>query len=165
MKISSLKSLYLAELEALASMEGQLADALQRMGQAASNPKLRDALLRHREETVQQGQRLDPMLKSRGAGTNVRTDQSVQGLIRESERILGTLEGKELRDVGVISFVQRLMHYEISVYGTVAALAGELAFRDDQQILHKTLKDEKSFDDQLSAIAKKEINPAAAALA
>jgi ferritin-like metal-binding protein YciE len=165
MTISSLKNLYLAELEALASMEAQLAEALQRMGQAASNPKLREALLRHREETVQQRQRLDPILKSHGAGTNERTDQSVQGLIRESERILGTLEGQQLRDVGIISFVQRLMHYEISVYGTVAALAGELGFRDDQQILHKTLKDEKQVDDELSTIAKQDINPAAAALA
>jgi ferritin-like metal-binding protein YciE len=55
--------------------------------------------------------------------------------------------------------VQKLKHYEIAAYGTVAALAGELQFRDDEQILHESLEEQKQADVSLTMLAKQEVNP------
>jgi len=45
MEISNFKDMYLAELQELVSVEGQLADALLRIAAAASHPALKRLLL------------------------------------------------------------------------------------------------------------------------
>jgi ferritin-like metal-binding protein YciE len=54
---------------------------------------------------------------------------------------------------------------QIAAYGTVAALAGELDLRDDQQMLHESLEEEKQADLRLTKVAKSEVNPDALARA
>jgi ferritin-like metal-binding protein YciE len=54
MEISNFKNMYLAELQELVSVEGQLSDALLRMAAAASHPALKRLLLHHRAETETQ---------------------------------------------------------------------------------------------------------------
>jgi ferritin-like metal-binding protein YciE len=78
-------------------------------------------------------------------------------------KMLGMLKGNELRDAGLIASAQKLEHYEIAAYGTVAALAGQLDLRDDQQMLHESLEEEKQADVRLTKLAKGEVNPDALA--
>ena len=86
----------------------------------------------------------------------------MQALVNETEMMLGMLNGNELRDAGLIASAQKLEHYEIAAYGTVAALAGQLDLRDDQQTLHESLEEEKR-DLRLTKLAKREVNPDALA--
>src|SRR5882724_8827604 len=58
MEITSLKDLYIAELQELASVEEQLVGSLLRMTSAASHPSLKRVLARHREATQLQKGRL-----------------------------------------------------------------------------------------------------------
>jgi ferritin-like metal-binding protein YciE len=59
MQITNFKDMYIAELQELVSMEGQLADELPRMAEVASHPSLKNTLIHHREETQVQRQRLE----------------------------------------------------------------------------------------------------------
>ena len=70
------------------------------------------------------------------------TDQAVS----ETEKMLSLLEGDDLRDAGLIASAQKLEHYEIAIYGTAAALAGQLELRDDQRVLHDSLEEERTID-------------------
>jgi ferritin-like metal-binding protein YciE len=54
MQIESLQDMYIAELQELASVERQMAECLARVGERASHPTLKNALLDHREETATQ---------------------------------------------------------------------------------------------------------------
>ena len=47
MKITNFKDMYIAELQEMVSMEGQLADELPRMAAAAAHPSLKNILMRH----------------------------------------------------------------------------------------------------------------------
>lgn len=67
----------------------------------------------------------------------------MEGLVHETEKMLGILKGNELRDAGLIASAQKLEHYEMAAYGTAAALAGQLDFRDDQRTLHVSLEEER----------------------
>jgi ferritin-like metal-binding protein YciE len=94
----------------------------------------------------------------------------MQALVNETEMMLGMLKGNDLRDAGLIASAQKLEHYEIAAYGneiaaygTVAALAGQLDLRDDQQMLHESLEEEKQADVRLTKLAKGEVNPDALA--
>src|SRR5207302_11382947 len=98
-----------------------------------------------------------------GPDPSAHGDQARQARIRETRRLLGIVEGDDLRDAGLIASVQKLGHYEIAAYGSAAALAGQLDLRDDQMLLHDSLLEEKEADAILTDIAKGEVNPDALA--
>jgi ferritin-like metal-binding protein YciE len=158
MQITSFKDMYVAELQELASLEGQLGEALLELAEVASHPSLKEALIHHREQTLVQGQRLDSMLQKHGASPQAHTDQAMQALIGETEKMTELVKGAELRDSAIIASAQKVEHYEIAAYGTAAAMAGQLGLRDDQQILHQTLEEEKAADSVLTRLAKSEVN-------
>jgi ferritin-like metal-binding protein YciE len=88
MQITNFKDLYIAELQELASMETQIGEVLLLMFRSASHPSLKEALLRHREQTRTQMDRLESMLRNRGSSAYVHTDQAVEALVAEAEKML-----------------------------------------------------------------------------
>jgi ferritin-like metal-binding protein YciE len=162
-EITTFKDLYLAELQELVSGEKQLSETLVRALQMAANPALKEVIRRHHDETQIQADRLGTILRRHSAGADVHTDQAMEALTRETEKMLGLLKGGELRDAGLVASLQRLEHYEIAAYGTAAALAGQLGLRDDQQSLHQSLEEERQMDLALTQLAKGEVNRSALA--
>ncbi|MGY3604747.1 MULTISPECIES: YciE/YciF ferroxidase family protein [unclassified Bradyrhizobium] len=158
MEITTFKDMYLAELQELVSVEQQLGEALLRMAKVASHPSLRAALERHQRETIMQEERLRSILEKHDAAAEQHTDQAMQALIREAEKMCVILKDGYLRDAGLIASAQKLEHYEIAAYGSVAALAGQLNLREDQRLLHNALDEEKRADELLTTLAKGEIN-------
>jgi len=158
MRIATYKEMYIAELQELASLEGQLADALLKLANVAAHPSLKEALAHHREQTVVQEQRIDSMLQKHGAKPGTHTDQAMQALISETEKMIDLVKDADLRDSAIIASAQKVEHYEIAAYGTAAAMAGQLGLSHDQQVLHKTLEEEKAADSLLTGIAETEVN-------
>lgn len=158
MEITNFRDMYLAELQELASMERLLLESLSRMAERAAHPALKDALVRHRAQTEEQIARLETILRKHEASPTEHTDQAMQALVRETEKMLSILKGDDLRDAGLIASVQRLEHYEIAAYGTAAAHAGQLGLSEDQELLHDSLEEEKKIDADLTEIAKGEVN-------
>ncbi len=162
MQIKNFKDMYIAELQELANMESQLDVALKRMADAATHPSVKKELMRHRDETKEQSKRLQSILQNHGAKLRAHTDQAIEALVNETNKMLSLLEG-DLRDAGLIASAQKLEHYEIAAYGTAAALAGQLDLRDDQRMLHYSLEEERKTDAALTKLAKGEVNQDAAA--
>jgi ferritin-like metal-binding protein YciE len=158
MQITSFKDMYIAELQELASMERQMGEALLRMSSVASHPSLKDALQRHREQTRTQMDRLEQVLRNHGSSPYIHTDQAVEALVAETEKMLKLVKGNDLRDAALIASAQKLEHYEMAAYGTAAALAGQLELRDDQRMLHESLEEERQTDALLTTLAKGEVN-------
>jgi ferritin-like metal-binding protein YciE len=150
--------MYIAELQELVSVEDQSAEALLHMAQVASHPALKNAIIRHRGETEQHKQALQSLLKKHDADSKTHTDQAMQALVNETEKMLSILQGNDLRDAGLLASAQKLEHYEIVAYGTAAALAGQLNLREDQKLLHDILEEERRADGMLTRLAKSEIN-------
>ena len=163
MQIKNFKDMYIAELQELANMESQIDIALKRMADASSHPSLKRELLSHRAETKEQSKRLQSILQNHGAKLRAHTDQAMEALVSETQKMLSLLEGDDLRDAGLIASAQKLEHYEIAAYGTAAALAGQLDLRDDQRMLHDSLEEERKADAALTKLAKGEVNQDAAA--
>jgi ferritin-like metal-binding protein YciE len=158
MQFKTFKDMYIVELQELANMESQIDIALKRMADLTSHPSLKRELLRHRTETKEQSKRLQSILQNHGAKLRAHTDQAMEALINETEKMLSLLEGDDLRDAGLIASAQKLEHYEIAAYGTAAALAGQLELREDQRMLHDSLEEERKVDAALTKLAKGEVN-------
>ena len=158
MQITTFKDMYIAELQELRNLEGQLGEAQLRMAETASHPSLKTALMRQREETQVQEQRLAKVLRRHKANPRAHTDQAMQALVGETEKMLTIVTGNDLRDAALIASAQKIEHYQIAAYGTAAALAGQLDLRDDQKVLHESLEEEKAADMALTQLAKSEVN-------
>ncbi len=122
MEIKNFKDMYIAELQELCSVEKQLAELLAHISAGATHPGLKNVMSNHQREVMIQRSRLESILKKHSADPNAHTDQAMQGLLSETDKMLEMLKGNELRDAGLIASVQKLEHYQIAAYGTAAAL-------------------------------------------
>jgi ferritin-like metal-binding protein YciE len=165
MQLTNFNDLYLAELQELHSMKEQLVDAHQRFAEAALNPRLTNEFLKHHRETEVQIERLDDLLTRHDAAGNPHTDQAMQALVHETEKMIEIIPEGKLRDVALIASAQKIAHYEIAAFGSAAALAGQLDQRADQKLLYTCLQEEKRADNALTKIAKGDVNPNAVAAA
>lgn len=165
MDLTSLKELYTAELQETRSLEEQLLDALPRLESKATDPSLKEALSGHLNETRTQLRRIEEVLARHGAGARQHTDQSMTTLIAEADRWVGMIGDSSLRDAAIIASGQRIEHYEIAVYGTLAAWAKQLGLEEDLKTLLAVLEEEKEADTKLTELAKREVNPQASASA
>jgi ferritin-like metal-binding protein YciE len=163
MQISSFSEMYITELQELADAEAQVTEALLAMAHVASRPSLKNLLRQHQGEADIQLERLLAILEKHGASTDAHVDQAMEALLHETDKMLTLLDGDELRDVGLITSAQKLKHYEIAAFGSAAAMAGQLDLRDDQELLHECLEEEKRCDAALTSLAKGEVNPGALA--
>src|SRR5829696_9226402 len=116
----------------------------------------------HRTQTEAQRDRLDELLKAHNAGTREHQDGSMETILREAERWAKMVSDRDCRDAGIIASAQRVEHYEIAVYGTLATWARQLGLHDDARVLHSILQQEKAADEKLSRLAEQGVNREAA---
>ena len=162
MNIDDFRKMYVTELQELRSVEAQLVDALPKMADVANHSELKQAIQSHLEETRSQWDRLDEILRRHGAEPREHVDQSMQAIVREAEKWAKQVSDPDCRDAGLIASAQRVEHYEIAVYGTLATWAKQLGLDDDQHTLRAILDEEKRTDEKLTGLAKQIVNPDAA---
>src|SRR6185503_18910412 len=85
--------------------------------------------------------------------------EGMKGLIEEGEEVMEEMEGTTL-DAALIASAQKVEHYEIATYGTLATFAEVLEMQQAKDLLGQTLEEEKEADEKLTAIAS-QINPEA----
>ena len=132
------------------------------MIEAASAGDLKKALYDLLSETRSQRERMDTILQRQSAEAREHRDQSMQTIIAEADKWVGMVGAPDCRDAGLIASAQRVEHYEIAVYGTLASWAKQLGFDEDLKMLLAVLEEEKRADAKLTEIAKAMVNPEAA---
>jgi ferritin-like metal-binding protein YciE len=162
-KFETLKQIYISELQEQRSAEEQLVETLPKMAALAHDESLADAFNEHLDETRAQLGRLDGILEKHGAEPRAHSDRSMQTLVAEAEKWAMMIEDPEVRDAAMIASAQRVEHYEIAVYGTLATWAKLLGLNHDMDLLLSILEEEKHADETLTGLAKREINRDAAA--
>jgi ferritin-like metal-binding protein YciE len=118
--ITSLKDLLVDELKDLYSAEQQLVKALPKMSKASTHADLKDGFNSHLEETRGHVQRLEEAFSKLGVPAKAKTCKAMQGLIAEGAEAIDLDATETLRDACLIGAAQRVEHYEIAAYGTVA---------------------------------------------
>lgn len=153
MATKTLRELWIDQLHDLHDAETQLVKALPKMEKAASNEELKHAFHEHLEETREHVERLEDILERIGAGKNNKSCKAMKGLVAEGEEVIKEAKSGVVRDVGLIAAAQRVEHYEISGYGTAAALADQLNEQEARKLLKETLDEEYTADSKLNTLA------------
>lgn len=163
MKIMTLADLYLDQLQDMHSSERQIIKALPKMVKAADNKDLKAGLTKHLAETKEQLTRLDRILEDLGKGPGRKMCEATAGLLEEGQGMIEADADEQVRDAGLICAAQKVEHYEIASYGCLRTFASLLGRDADAKLLDKTLNEEKSADQSLTALAVSVVNAEAVA--
>ncbi|MDO5509751.1 MAG: ferritin-like domain-containing protein [Weeksellaceae bacterium] len=157
-KAKSLRDLFEDQLKDIYWAENALVKSLPNLVDHASNNQLQTALKEHLAQTKKQVERLDEVFKSIGVKAEGKKCDAMAGLLEEADSIISETSQGAVRDAGIICAAQKVEHYEIATYGTLAAFARTLNERPALELLLKTLGEEKKSDAHLSAIADTTLN-------
>jgi len=159
--MESIRELLIEELRDLYDAEKQLVKALPKVAKTANSPELKEAVESHLEETKGHVQRLEQAFELLGQKARGKSCAAMQGLIEEAKEVMQEDMEPALLDSGMICAAQKVEHYEIAGYGTVAAWAQSLGLEDVAELLNETLEEEKAADQKLTEIAGEILSEAA----
>lgn len=152
--MSTLRETFLMELADLYDAEKQILKALPKMANAAEHEDLVSAFETHLEETEQQVQRLEQVFEMFDKPAKGKKCKGMQGLIEEGQEIIKEDEG----DAALICAAQKVEHYEIAAYGSLASWARLMGEEDAADLLEESLEEEKMTDEKLTQLAESCIN-------
>jgi ferritin-like metal-binding protein YciE len=153
-----LRELFVDSLKDIYWAEKALVKALPKMAKNATSENLITAINDHLAVTQEQVTRLERVFESVGEKASAKKCDAMEGLIKEGEGIIEETEAGPVRDAGIIAASQKIEHYEIASYGTLAAFAQTLGEDEAVQLLQETLAEEKDADKLLTEAAYNIIN-------
>ncbi|KAF2329056.1 YciE/YciF ferroxidase family protein [Flavobacterium daemonense] len=159
---SELRELFIDSLKDIYWAEKALVNALPKMQANATDASLISAIKEHHAVTQNQVSRLEKVFKLLGEKAEGKKCEAMAGLLKEGDSILEETQPGAVRDAGIIAASQKIEHYEIATYGTLAAFAKTLGENDAAKLLTQTLAEEKEADCLLNDVALNAINIVAA---
>ena len=160
---NSLKDFLCDELKDIYFAEHAILKALPKMKDAATSAKLKKAIDLHYKQTEVQIERLEEAFGLFDKKPEKKKCEAIIGILKEGDSILeDTEEGTMTRDAAIIIASQKVEHYEIATYGSLAELARTINREDVAELLESTLTEEKETDVTLTVLATDKINEAAA---
>ncbi|SAK84916.1 hypothetical protein AWB77_04462 [Caballeronia fortuita] len=158
MPTKTLNDLFIHALSDVYSAEIQLTKALPKLAKAATNPELAAAFTTHLEETQGQIQRIDQVVEISEIRLKRVKCVAMEGLVEEGQEQIDEIEKGPILDAAIIAAAQKVEHYEIATYGTLATLAKKLGHTEGMNLLLETLQEEKATDEKLTMLAKQELS-------
>jgi ferritin-like metal-binding protein YciE len=160
--IKTLDDLFVHTLKDIYYAENQIAKALPKMIEKATDSQLKQGFQAHLAETKGQIKRLEQVFRMHKVEIEGVDCPAIDGIIEEADDIAGDVADKNVLDAGLIASAQAVEHYEITRYGTLATWAKQLGRADCAALLEQNLEEEKAADKKLTAIAESKVNRRAA---
>ena len=159
-KITTLQELYVEELKDLWSANDQMIKALKKIAPQAENPKLKSMLEEAAPGIEKHTELLKSLIEDQDDEVKKEHCKGMEGLV--SEAIKHTIEEAPergpVRDAAIIGQYQRMTHYGITGFGTVAAFAKALMLTDDHEELTAAVEDMYNNDELMSELAESAVN-------
>ena len=158
-QLRSPQDLLATELREIHSAEKQLSRTLPRLARRVSSERLREML----EERVEQGsilvERIEDALEDMQVAKGRQKNIAAEGLIDDMTHHMEEIQEDKLLDPLLLGSVQKIEHYCIAAWGTAAAMGRLLGQEKVVKTMEQVLKEGKEFDDRMTELAEKEVNP------
>jgi len=158
--IDSMETLYVEELQELASSAAQLEALTLDLERGIEDPALVRKLRSYATLIRSRRQDLERFLNTSGRRAYGHFDQAMRALAEETRK-MARIRAAAVREAALVDSLQRLLHYQIAACGSAAAHAQALGHQETAARLAEFSERDKAFDAELSEIAK-ELNPRAA---
>jgi ferritin-like metal-binding protein YciE len=161
--VKSLRELFEIELRYAYDCEQKLAEkGLPAMIEKARSPELRAALEQHLLETRTHVTRLQHVFAGIGIEPDTKGNEILDKMMSAAKDSASNIEESALRDTALIANGNLVEHYEIALYGSLAAFAQSLGLQGAIGPLQETLNEEKKADAKLTQIGETLMNTRAA---
>ncbi|QYE33113.1 MULTISPECIES: YciE/YciF ferroxidase family protein [Sphingosinicellaceae] len=159
-KIETLQELYVDELADLWSANDQMAKALKKIAKHATDPKLKDMLQASQDGIAKHTDVLKALIEGQGEKPKKEHCKGMEGLAAEALKhtVEDAPKSGPVLDAAIIAQYQRMTHYGITGFGTVAAFAKALKLNDDVDKLEAAVADMHRGDDMMSELAESAVN-------
>ena len=148
---SNLKDLYTADMRDLWSANDQMQKIVQAFGEKATDPKLKQLF----EQSVTGIERHTQALREMAHADTESPCPGMQGLIQEAKQhALESDLPPKLRDLEMIAQYQRMSHYGLAGFGTVAAYAEALGMSAEASKLKSMVSEIYKADEYSSSLAE-----------
>ena len=162
--IKDLKDLYVDELKDLWSANDQMARALKKIEPKATDAKLKAMLTKSQDGIKGHTELLKSLIEGQDEKVEKEHCKGMEGLAAEALKhtIEEPPEKGPTLDAAIITHYQRMTHYGIAGFGTVAAFAKALKLSEDTKQLKAATKDIYGGDEMMTLLAETSVNLASA---
>lgn len=164
MALSSLKDVYIDQLQDLYSANRQSLETTRMLQNAATNEDLKKALSRGVEGIANGMKTVSDIVKGHNEDPTDEFCKGMQGLVNEAKAhaIETRFTDDDARDAMIIAQYQRMVHYAIAGYGCVRSYASRLGNDGEADKLQKCLDETAEGDETMTKIAEGKVNKKAA---
>ena len=141
-----------------AAAEIELRNALPFWIQKANSPKLKAVLQKYLEFVQQHLDELSAFCEAEKMNSLSIANKIMLAFVEETNEKLNNCADPQVGDACLLSCIQGINHFKISIYGTAAAFAKQLDMEKFAGVFHEAEVNEKQIDDRLSQLAEHEIN-------
>lgn len=159
--LESMDALYAIELQELHSAEMQLARTTADMVATVRDDGLSLRLDEYATELRARNVDLESLLARRQIDPRPHPDDAMHALLNETEK-MARVCAPALRDAAIVASLQRIIHYKIAGYGTIASYAKSLGRNEEASHFAELASRDKAIDTELTRLAKGTLNPGAA---
>ena len=152
--MEGLQELLVEELQDLYSAERQVLQALPGIITAAQSEELKAALADHLDATTVHLKRLEDAFAVAGEQPAGKHCSGMEGLLAEGRECIESREPSPLRDLAIISAMQRVALYEVAAYGSACARADNCDLPSCTGLLRETLIEEEAMDQLLTEVSE-----------
>jgi ferritin-like metal-binding protein YciE len=156
-RLDSMDEMYLIELQELHSAEAQLDKALRHLIGAIQHGPLALRLDEYAAEIAVRKADMEQLLARANKNPRAHPDDAMRALLGETEK-MAQICAAPLRDAAIAASVQRIVHYKIAGYGTIAAYAKALGRSEDASYFADLAARDKTVDGELSRLSKGTLN-------
>ena len=165
MAMNNLKDVYLDQLQDLYSACKQSLDATTKLGRAAKDQDLSEALIDCSQGIAEGMEKIASLCNDHGIDPTGEHCKGMEGLVKEAHAhaLEEDFGDDDARDAMIITQYQRMCHYALAGYGCLVAFANRLGLDGDGAVLQECLDQTYDGDRRMTEIATKGgVNKAAA---
>lgn len=129
----------------------------------ATSFKLKAVLQKYLDYVENNINAIEQFIEKEGINVLSNQNKSMHAMIEETQDKLRSCSDLEVKDACLLSCIQVINHYKISIYGTAAAYANALNMEASVKLFKSAEINEKQIDDRLTQMAEYEINKRAIA--
>ena len=148
------RQLFIQELKDIYSAEKQIEAFWDEMIQTARNPKLKELFQQDHIESKKHLKRLESAAEELGADLADADCDAMKGILKECKKAMKMNYLDEVSDAALIAMAQRMMHYEIAVYGVLKAFCRSMKWKEMEKLLDVCSLDERHSDKKLTEMAQ-----------
>ena len=150
MKAELLQDIFAEKQLALFDIEQKQLGILKKFERACHSEQLKEGIQKHIRETEEQIRGL----RSFSSEHRNFEHAPARGMVQEADRLLRMEMDPELRDAAIVAAMIEGEHLEISAYSTGILMAKQLKLHEAVSMLERSLREERSMEEQLAALGQ-----------